>query len=202
MKKTHQADKHDRAAIAEAVRFVASIFIGTGRYAKRETASLSEARVAALELEDTFGGNHRKPLVYAILPAGNQVLVPPDYNPSATQQEHPIMATKSKKTAKPAAKNTPAKKAAIAKKAAAGTRPLGKRAAIEQAAKDGKLPTPPDFTAETHARFRPKLDELVKMVRAKDLKGLKAYKINPVSSSPKALDRYRNLAIIAIEAQA
>ena len=33
MKKTHQADKHDRAAIAEAVRFVASIFIGTGRYA-------------------------------------------------------------------------------------------------------------------------------------------------------------------------
>lgn len=30
---------------------------------------------------------------------------------------------------------------------------------------------------------------------------LKAFPINPVSSSPKAMDKYRNLAVIALEVQ-
>lgn len=78
----------------------------------------------------------------------------------------------------------------------------GKRAAAEAAAAAGTLPTPPDFSAETHKRFRGKLAEVVALVEAKDVAGLKAYAINPISSSPKAIDRYRNLAVIALEAQA
>jgi hypothetical protein len=40
------------------------------------------------------------------------------------------------------------------------------------------------------------------MVKARDLKGLKAYRYEGyVSTSPKAIQRYRDLAIIAIEAQ-
>lgn len=77
----------------------------------------------------------------------------------------------------------------------------GKRAAIEADARSGKLPKAPDFSAETHKRFRPKLTEVVDLAKAGDLKGLKAVKINPVSSSPKAIARYRDLAVMALEAK-
>lgn len=80
-------------------------------------------------------------------------------------------------------------------------KPLGKRAAILEAAQRGELPPVPDFSAPTHARFRKKLDEVVAMAEAGDLKGLKAFHINPVSTSPKAIARYRDLAIVALEAQ-
>lgn len=70
-----------------------------------------------------------------------------------------------------------------------------------EAAKRGILPTPPDFSAETHTRFRPKLAELTALIEKRDIAGLKAYPINPISTSPKALDRYRNLAVAALEAQ-
>jgi hypothetical protein len=82
------------------------------------------------------------------------------------------------------------------------THPLGKRAAIEAAAREGKLPEPPDFSAETHKRFRNKLANIVELAKAGDLKGLRAFAINPVSSSPKAIARYRDLCIIGLEAQA
>jgi hypothetical protein len=81
-------------------------------------------------------------------------------------------------------------------------RPLGKRAAIEAAAREGKLPEPPDFSADTHKRFRNKLASVVELAKTGDLKGLRAFEINPVSSSPKAIKRYRDLCIVAIEAQA
>lgn len=80
-------------------------------------------------------------------------------------------------------------------------KPLGKRAAILAAAEAGELPAAPDFSAETHKRFRPKLAEVVSLAEKGDLKGLKAFEINPVSSSPKAIMRYRDLCIIALEAQ-
>jgi hypothetical protein len=86
--------------------------------------------------------------------------------------------------------------------AAAPRRPLGKRAQIEADARAGKLPEPPDFSAETHKRFRNKLAAVVELAKAGDLKGLRAFKINPVSSSPKAIKHYRDLCIIALEAQA
>lgn len=110
-------------------------------------------------------------------------------------------ATKRKAAVEIATKAAP--KPAKAEKAAkpAKERPLGKRAAILEAAQRGELPPVPDFSAPTHARFRKKLDEVVAMAEAGDLKGLKAFHINPVSTSPKAIARYRDLAIVALEAQ-
>jgi hypothetical protein len=72
---------------------------------------------------------------------------------------------------------------------------------IEAKALQGELPPPPDFSAPTHARFRAKLAKLVEMAGKADATGLRAIQINPVSSSPKALARYRNLAVMAIEAR-
>jgi hypothetical protein len=72
---------------------------------------------------------------------------------------------------------------------------------IEAKARQGELPPPPDFSAPTHARFRAKLAALVELVGKADATGLRAIHINPVSSSPKALARYRDLAVLAIEAR-
>jgi len=85
--------------------------------------------------------------------------------------------------------------------AAKRERPLGKRAQIEADARAGKLPEPPDFSAETHKRFRNKLAAVVDLANAGNLNGLRAFQINPVSSSPKAIARYRDLCIIALEAR-
>jgi hypothetical protein len=72
---------------------------------------------------------------------------------------------------------------------------------IEAKARQGELPPPPDFSAPTHARFRAKLAALVELAGQADATGLRAIPINPVSSSPKALARYRDLAVLAIEAR-
>lgn len=85
--------------------------------------------------------------------------------------------------------------------AAKGRMSAKHRAALE-AAKRGELPAEPDFSAETHKRWRPKLAEVVAMAKAGDLEGLRAYEIKPISTSPKAIDRYRNLAVVALEAKA
>jgi len=92
------------------------------------------------------------------------------------------------------------KPAADPKRATKREKPLGKRAAILAAARAGILPAPPDFTAETHKRFRGKLADLVALAAAGDVVGLKAYPIKPISSSPKALDRYRTLCVVALGA--
>jgi hypothetical protein len=86
--------------------------------------------------------------------------------------------------------------------AAKRERPIGKRAQIEVDARAGKLPEPPDFSAPTHMRFRNKLASVVELAKAADLKGLRGFEINPVSSSPKAIARYRDLCIVALEARA
>jgi hypothetical protein len=86
--------------------------------------------------------------------------------------------------------------------AAAPSAPRRRRdAVIEAKARQGELPPPPDFSAPTHARFRDKLAALVELAEKADATGLCAIPINPVSSSPKALARYRDLAVLAIEAQ-
>lgn len=72
---------------------------------------------------------------------------------------------------------------------------------IEAKARQGELPPTPDFSAPTHARFRAKLAALVDLAGKADATGLRAIPINPVSSSPKALARYRDLAVLAIEAR-
>jgi hypothetical protein len=66
----------------------------------------------------------------------------------------------------------------------------------------GVIPAPPDFTAATHKSWRKKLEALTALVEARDLDGLRAFQVNPILTSPKALARYRDCAIAAIEAQA
>ena len=78
---------------------------------------------------------------------------------------------------------------------------IGKRQAILDQAQTGALPQPPDFSKPTHARFRAKLAQIVTLAEAGDIAGLQAFEINPVSSSPKAMARYRDLCVIAITAR-
>ena len=54
----------------------------------------------------------------------------------------------------------------------------------------------------THARFRTKLAQIVAFAEAGDIAALQAFEINPVSSSPKAMARYRDLCVMAIAARA
>ena len=78
----------------------------------------------------------------------------------------------------------------------------GKRQAIRDQAQVGALPQAPDFSKPTHARFRAKLAQIVALVEAGDIAALQGFEINPVSSSPKAMARYRDLCVIAIVARA
>lgn len=98
-------------------------------------------------------------------------------------------------------------KIAAANKAQGKRKPKGERArydwdAATEAAAQGKLPTPPDFTANTHKYYRPKLAEVVKMAKAGDAKGLRAFKINGSSTSPTAIKKYVACALKAIAAKA
>lgn len=79
---------------------------------------------------------------------------------------------------------------------------IGKRQAIRVQAQTGALPSAPDFSKPTHARFRAKLAQVVALAEAGDIAALQAFEINPVSSSPKAMARYRDLCVIAIAARA
>ena len=77
----------------------------------------------------------------------------------------------------------------------------GKSKAIIEQAQAGTLPAAPDFSKPTHARFRAKLAKLVALAEAGDVESLRAVEINPVSTSPKAMVRYRDLCLIALLAQ-
>jgi len=90
----------------------------------------------------------------------------------------------------------------VAEEPKAGTAPIvGKRQAILDQAQTGALPPAPDFSKPTHARFRAKLALIVALAEAGDITALQAFEINPVSSSPKAMARYRDLCVIAITAR-
>ena len=78
---------------------------------------------------------------------------------------------------------------------------VGKRQVILDQAQAGALPPVPDFSKPTHARFRAKLAQVVALAEAGDIAGLQDFEINPVSSSPKAMARYRDLCVIAIAAR-
>lgn len=238
----HPADAADLAAIGTATGFMASLFLGRGRWAKSPISpSLGGAKhwgVLLVQRSRAIRDLPRKPAIYALLPDGRSILVPDGYQPLTNGKETAMsVKTYSKRSnAQRAAKSalgdgiegvdfvtyetkpgawawaegSKAPKADKAPKAPRGDaagdsakkeRQLGKRAAAEAAAREGKLPTPPDFSAKTHERYRPKLEEVVKMAKAGDIKGLKGYAINPTSTSPKAIARYRDLAVIALEAR-
>ena len=84
---------------------------------------------------------------------------------------------------------------------AAITPAIGKSKAILDQAQTGALPQAPDFSKPTHARFRAKLAQIVALAETGDIAALQAIEINPVSSSPKAMARYRDLCVIAITAR-
>lgn len=243
----HPADQDDLQAIDQASYFIASIFLGRGEFDKSEQSNLSVARQIAQHMEAHYH-NGRGGMVYAVLPSGRSVLVPPEYQPKEkamsevttnADKEIPGFLKRDKIPASPLAKTNGAgtkrapaakigkKKDAVAKetkavkakavkalkpvkapkakaeKRAKAPRPAGgKRGAILEAAKRGEMPSPPDFSANTHRPHRGRLEEVVKMAKAGDVKGLKAFKINPTSTSPKAIARYRDLAVTALEAKA
>jgi len=199
-RKPHPADVANANIVAEAVRFDIALFLGVGRYATETAETLEEALVKAGNLVATHP-NGRRPLIYGVTADGRSGLVT---NAILSNMENPMKSKAKKKPAKRAAKPATSKKTqkAAAKQEPASVRRLGKRAAIEAAAREGKLPEPPDFSAETHKRFRNKLASVVELAKAGDLKGLRAFEINPVSSSPKAIARYRDLCVVALEAQA
>jgi hypothetical protein len=118
-------------------------------------------------------------------------------------------------TAKPRAKGnragSPAAKAAgknaaetRARKAAdKAPKPVSAKAQRAADAAAGKLPTAPDFSAITHKPYRKRLEALVALVEAGDIHGLENVPmLPPRSSSPKALLRYRDAALIALKARA
>lgn len=195
-KKIHPADQLDRDAVATAVSF--NVFFRRSPTSKisREAASLAEAIKISDEIvaEVTTTGRKGKvtPLIYAIQKAGSQSPVPADMI-EAARAEIAMQAEAEAKT-------QPKKRKAVAV-AEPVTKTAGKRAQAEADAAAGIIPAAPDFSAETHKPYRAKLAQLVELVEAGDIAKLKAFPINPYSSSPKALDRYRNLAVIALKAQ-
>ena len=92
--------------------------------------------------------------------------------------------------------------AAVEEPKAATAPVIGKRKAILDLAQTGALPQAPNFSKPTHARFRVKLAQIVALAEAGDIAALQAFEINPVSSSPKAMARYRDICVIAITARA
>jgi len=249
-KKTQPADQADHDAVSTATTFNVHLHRSPTSKVNHEAATLADAIAAydALRSED----ENRRPIIYAITPAGVSIPVPQDMiaagrapmfdaaeeiedalaplNPGdgligMTEAEAVEMAHAdferfgdmvppeddipgflragyaSKNAAEaPIAEPKPAKPSK-AEAPKADRKPAGKRAEVLAAAQAGTIPEAPDFSAETHTRFRKKLGEIVALVEAGNIEALKAFPINPVSSSPKAMDKYRNLAVIALEAQ-
>ncbi|WP_421404387.1 hypothetical protein [Agrobacterium fabrum] len=176
-KKLHPADAADRVKIATATHFNVHLRRSPTSKINRDAATLAEAAKIADEIIAEF---KKAPMVYAITPDKMTVFVPKEMVEAARSGEE-----------------TPASGQAAPKR----KKTAGKRAAALEAAQRGVLPDPPDFTAATHRRFRPKLAKLIELVEAGDVEGLKAIEINPVSSSPKAMAKYRDLAVIALTAR-
>ena len=76
-----------------------------------------------------------------------------------------------------------------------------KNAALYMEAARGVMPTPPDFSKPSYACDRGRLAELVKLAEAGDAAGLRAYGIHVFYTAAQQLDRYRQMAVIAIEAR-
>lgn len=177
----HPADLSDLEKIAEAVCFSIHLRTGPSDEVTKPAKTLTAAIKAADKLGKTPSG--KKPLIYAITADKQSIHVPA------------AMIAQARKEAATAPRGG-LRKAVSARKAS------GRAASALEAAQRGELPAAPDFSAETHKRFRGKLAQLVALAEAGDAAGLKAVEIKPYSSSPKAMARYRDLALVAIEARA
>lgn len=222
-KKLHPADAAAIEQINSAVSFNVHLRLSPTAKINEPATSLREAAEIAARIASERKG--RTPLIYAITETGASHMVPKAMIDAALADPVLIEAKTKSAAAKktkprlteiaeaidagkaidlPSDKPAPASKArrARAKAQNAAPAPAGKRAAAEVAAQAGVTPSAPDFSANTHKPFRKKLEALIALADAGDIEGLRAFPINPVSSSPKAMDKYRRLAIIALEARA
>ena len=92
----------------------------------------------------------------------------------------------------------PAPKAPRTPKAPA---PLSKRAQAMADAEAGNMPAAPDFSAETHKPYRTMHAKLCEAIAAGNPTEIKRILIPTYNSSVVALNRYRELALIALEAR-
>lgn len=176
-KKLHPADAAAIEDINNAVSFNVHLRRSPTSKINEPAATLDEAVSIADRIKAEYPS--RNVLIYAITADQRTVPVPTDMQTAARKGDFEETPT-----------NRPVK-----------ARPVSKRAQIEADARAGKLPPPPDFSAPTHKPYRKRLSEVVAMAEAGDLERLKALDIKTYSSSPKAIDRYRNLAVVALEAQ-
>ena len=166
---------------------------------RRLRASPKAETIRAAVLTDQRKGRASAlaPPLPRIFPLGRPITSPPSH--------HKITAAKAPKTAAGAPSRSPrlASSSQCRKGRQQGHQAaIGKRASMLASAQAGKLPAPPDFAAETHRRFRPRLSDVVELVKAGDVEALKAYQYPGfVGSSVKAIMRYRDLALIALEAK-
>lgn len=221
-KKQHPADARNDEIIDTAVFFISSLFLGRGQYAKAEAKTIAAATAEAERLERENPGSQRA-LIYAFDAQGRSAIC----MRMASTTEEPMQKTYAKRfNAQRAAKSagfslddieiikteggfawkpkqTTAKAASAPRKPKHPVKRMSKNrhAEASENAEKGILPPAPDFSAHTHARFRGKLAKLIELAEANDIAGLKAVEINPVSTSPKALMRYRDLCITALEAK-
>lgn len=66
----------------------------------------------------------------------------------------------------------------------------------------GALQQAQDFSKPTHARIRARLAQIVALAEVGAIAVLHAFEINPVSFSPKAMARYRDLCVTALTPRA
>jgi hypothetical protein len=239
-KKPHQADATDRAKIASAVGYTTSFFLGAGLgWDKHPSSTLDGARDVGRQMaaNPDYARTGRKPLIYAHLPDGSEVLVPDDYVVGELPGEGPITEFLDRNRPvefKPTGANTgpltingkpllhpdgpmqagdliagqmvdtqPIADALAALAAFPGLKKLSQRHLdLLESAHAGVLPTPPDFTADTHKNYRAKLARIVEAIAAGDVAALEAVDIKPVCSSSIPMARFRNLAVIALKARA
>jgi hypothetical protein len=129
----------------------------------------------------------------------------PAYNPKATKADDKESAMrKTKPTTKSKARGAVKAKSTSAK-SSGGERHRYDWNSAEEKANKGIMPSKPDFSAPTHERFRPLLAEVHKAATgdgkaADKIAALKKIKIAPISSSPKAVKRYRDLCVKALSA--
>lgn len=176
----HPADLSDLEKIAEAVGFSIHLRTGPGDKITKRAKTLAAAIKAADKLGKTPSG--KMPMIYAITADKQSIHVPA------------AMIAQARNEGATVPRSGP-RNAVSAPKAG------GRAVSILEAARRGELPAVPDFSAETHKRFRGKLAQLIALVEAGDAAGLQAIEIKPYSSSPKAMARYRDLAVVAIEAR-
>jgi hypothetical protein len=96
------------------------------------------------------------------------------------------------------------KKPKAFKRIEAAPRRFGRRnhARILEQAKAGHMPPKPDFRAETHKYWRARLDEVAELAKKGDAAALKKCEIPDYSSSPRAINRFKDLCLVALQARA